>query len=266
MIDAPWRFAFASVTGTSHEGTNTPCQDTGECHLFRASSGEAVLVAVVSDGAGSAAQAQAGSRLACTFFTEAIEGLLAWGGEVRDITPEWVRLLLVRLQARIASEAATHDLTARAYACTLVAAVVGSNCAAFVQIGDGAIVIADESLAGAFECVFWPMKGEYANTTTFLTDPTSLESFQLSVVQRAIAELAVFTDGLEYLALQFHSRTPHGSFFQGIFQPLQATAVGFQPRLSQLLAAFLDSPRVNDRTDDDKTLVVASRRSPATPG
>ena len=58
-------------------------------------------------------------------------------------------------------------------------------------------------------------------------------------------------------ALPPAQRRPHAGFFAPLFSPLQTAE---RPdALVAPLRAFLESPRVCERTDDDKTLVLASR-------
>ncbi|MCA1636602.1 MAG: hypothetical protein LC802_23660, partial [Acidobacteria bacterium] len=44
------------------------------------------------------------------------------------------------------------------------------------------------------------------------------------------------------------------------FEWLRQAPEDRREKLSASLAAFLDSPKVNDCTDDDKTLILATRR------
>ncbi|MGL4552961.1 MAG: PP2C family serine/threonine-protein phosphatase, partial [Gemmataceae bacterium] len=63
-------------------------------------------------------------------------------------------------------------------------------------------------------------------------------------------------DGLQGLALHYATRTAHGPFFAPLFRALR----GADPEeLGDPMRAFLESPRVNGRTDDDKTLILAAR-------
>jgi hypothetical protein len=72
-----------------------------------------------------------------------------------------------------------------------------------------------------------------------------------------VDELALFTDGLQMLALHFASRSAHRPFFEPLFTTLREAA---NPEaLGGPLREFLDSPAVNERTEDDKTLVLAIR-------
>jgi hypothetical protein len=176
MIDWTWRFAFASVAGTSHLRIGAPCQDASECYVFHSLVGEPIMVGVVSDGAGTAECSADGARMACEFFVESIEGLLSHGGAVKDITPDWAHAWIRRFHVAVTSQAESIGLTSRAFACTIVAVVAGTDCAAVFHVGDGAVVAAEHCTPHEYKCISWPAKGEYANTTTFVTDPASLES------------------------------------------------------------------------------------------
>jgi hypothetical protein len=72
-------------------------------------------------------------------------------------------------------------------------------------------------------------------------------------------EAALLTDGLQTIALNYQQHTAYEPFFKGLFAPLRTAEEGCSRELSESLAAFLASPRVNEKTDDDKTLVLASR-------
>jgi len=169
---------------------------------------------------------------------------------------DWIR----RYQNEISLLAGVEGLELRDFACTLLAAVVDLNCALFIQIGDGAIVISSDEKPDEFCWVFWPQQGQYANTTNFLTDREAIDRFEHSPVNSRIDEVALFTDGLQSLALHYESRRAPGPFFRPMFSWLRPRAGGHCEDLSSSLASFLDSSRVNDCTDDDKTLILATRR------
>ena len=77
-----WRYALASVIGTSHGTAGTPCQDACDCRLFWEEGASPVLVAVVSDGAGSATRSQDGAAFACSLFVAEMESYFSKGGLV----------------------------------------------------------------------------------------------------------------------------------------------------------------------------------------
>jgi hypothetical protein len=73
------------------------------------------------------------------------------------------------------------------------------------------------------------------------------------------SDVALLTDGMERLALRFDSLTPHPPFFRPLFEALRATTN--VDALTEDLRQFLQSDSVQNKTDDDKTLVLASRIS-----
>ena len=78
-------------------------------------------------------------------------------------------------------------------------------------------------------------------------------------------EVAVLTDGLQKLALHYQSQTAHTPFFRPIFAWLRQAPDDYAEKFASSLAGYLDSPKVNECTDDDKTLVLATR-APAVAG
>jgi hypothetical protein len=248
-----WKLLFQSVRGTAHERSGQPCQDS--CRVRLRPTGEGpVLVAACADGAGSAAHADAGARLACQGVVRLILDDLRDGLRVarieKDTALSWYR----RLHEEIAAEAGRRGVEPGQLACTLLVAVVGETAAAFAQVGDGAIVVRE---GDDYQTVFWPQSGEYANTTNFITDPAFVDNLAFARLPAAVDELALFTDGLQMLALNFASRTVHLPFFLPMFRKLRDAAPG--EGLARALRSFLQSPAVNQRSDDDKTLVLATR-------
>jgi hypothetical protein len=104
----------------------------------------------------------------------------------------------------------------------------------------------------------WPAHGEYASSTYFVTDDPEP---QLRIVhtEGAFNDIAVFSDGIERLVLDFATRTAFNRFFDPIFQVLKNDLPGRNRPLSGSLRKYLDSKVVTDRTDDDKTLVLARK-------
>jgi protein phosphatase 2C-like protein len=104
----------------------------------------------------------------------------------------------------------------------------------------------------------WPEHGEYASTTFFITDdpePTCRVLFR----DESVDELALFSDGVEHLVLDFAAHTAFAPFFNKMFAPLHGSCTGRDRMLSRSLRRFLDGPSVCEKTDDDKTLILAKR-------
>jgi hypothetical protein len=143
----------------------------------------------------------------------------------------------------------------RNVACTALLVVVGPTSAVFAQLGDGAIVIGQGQ---DYRTIFWPEPTEYANATDFLTDDSFPEAMRFETLTDSIGEVAALTDGLQRVALDFTARTAYSGFFRPLFSELR-TAPDLES-LAEPFHKFLDSDRLNERTDDDKTLVLAVRR------
>ena len=174
------------------------------------------------------------------------------------MTEGFVEAWLTAFQEEIANLAESEELKPRAFACTILAAVVGEDHAAFLQVGDGAIVVSGADEPDDYCWVFWPQKGEYENMTVFATD-VCFDECEYDLGSNSIAEVAIFTDGIQRLALHIESQTVHLPFFRPMFDPLRSRPDDQVDGLSEMLASYLDSPQVNERVDDDKTLILATR-------
>jgi hypothetical protein len=70
----------------------------------------------------------------------------------------------------------------------------------------------------------------------------------------------VMSDGLTRLALKRPNNEPHPPFFKPLFAFVESSASSNDPaQANDALVEFLTSPRVCERTDDDKALVLALR-------
>jgi hypothetical protein len=252
--------AMASAVGTSHLAMGLPCQD---CHFhlcLNDAEGNPVAILVLADGAGSAARAETGAKLACHTFAKLVAEYISGGGRVesigRDLAARWITGVIYRLSLKSWDD----ELQPRDYACTLLAAICGEQATVFLQIGDGAIVVSD-GWTTTWRHVFWPQHGEFVNTTNFITSEDALEVMDFHVTREGIAEIALFSDGLENLLLNKAGRSVHAPFFDSMFPSVRrSTAEGEDPELSRALAMYLSTAPVNERTNDDKTLILASRR------
>jgi hypothetical protein len=241
-----WKCLGESLIGTAHVAAGLPCQDAHRLAVV-----EGVLIAVVADGAGSASRADTGAQTTCEFLREAVCRTLAEGVKPERMTVQgWFR----GARAELERVAGNHQVDLREMACTALLAVVGCEWALFAQLGDGAIVLPD---GDGFAPVFWPEPGEYVNVSDFLTDVAMEERLLVEVRPGSVEELALFTDGLQRLALDYGTRRGHPGFFGPLFAPLRA--IDDPEKLREPLRNILGSPRVNARTDDDKTLILATR-------
>jgi Protein phosphatase 2C len=254
-----WRYAYASVTGTSHEKNGSACQDAGSCRVVETSRGAPILLAIASDGAGSARRSAEGAAIAVELF------FAQFGAACRDdgmaaIDRRFVFAWLRRLRRKIAARAAAACMRSTDFACTTLGAVIADDRAVFFQIGDGAIVVSGRHDLGDYGWVFWPQHGEFANTTNCLTQRNAGRALEVEIYNGPIDDVAIFTDGIERLVLDLAGKAAHAPFFRPLFRWLAATKPPVQGETSPPLAQYLGSKQICDRTDDDKTLILATRR------
>jgi hypothetical protein len=237
-----------------------PCQDSHFHLTLNDAAGHPVTILVVSDGAGSASEAAIGSTLTCETFAKLVADYIAAGGLVENISRDLATRWLTGVVYRLSLKSWNEDKDTGDYACTLLAVICGEQATVFLQIGDGAIVISDGWTTG-WRHVFWPQHGEFANTTNFITSEDALEVMEFQKTAEPVAELALFTDGLENLVLHKANKTVHAPFFDSMFPSVRnSRAIGEDAGLSRALAQYLSTPKINERTNDDKTLILASRR------
>ena len=255
-----WCIIRASVQGISHAKTGQPCQDSS-------SVGEnapgGMLVAAVADGAGSAVLSADGSRIAACAATHRAVRLMAlhvkpfYEGVLEEILREAVHFARKALEA----EACRREKELREFATTLIVAIGAPKITGAAQIGDGAMVatgqgMPDNSEGGGYTLFSAPQRGEYANTTNFITSDNWKDSLDITTRYGGVSRLAMFTDGIQSIVLKAASdNAPHAPFFDPLFSWAEkqedADAAG------DSLAAFLSSPRVTARSDDDLTLLLA---------
>ncbi len=242
-----WRVIGASVQGVSHVKTGAPCQDAHAWMVLP----DRTLLAAVADGAGSAVLAEVGAQLAVQTALDCLQH--AWPAQDGDWQPFFTSALRAARQ-RLEQEAEARECGLRDLAATLIVVVVSDEVTISAHIGDGAAVLRDE--AGALHLLATPQSSEYVNETTFLVSADYLSAAQFTIWQGRAQYVALFSDGLQRLALQMPLGKPHAPFFAPLFQ----FAAQAGENADEQLAAFLRSPRITARADDDLTLVLAARK------
>jgi hypothetical protein len=250
-----WRVLSASVPGSSHLTRGVECQDFNSVSILP----DGTLIVVVCDGAGSATRAADGAALAARSSVEFLAQHLGrcgpadadgWKRALTDCLVH-VKSALVELADRQTDSGKATEYTE--FATTLLIAVVSSEWLATAQIGDGAIVSRGDS--GVLSVLTVQGESEYINETTFITSSDFLDRAHFHVESSAgVSGVSVLTDGMQLLALKYADNTAHAPFFASLFD------FAAQPDSSNSdLEDFLQSERVCERTDDDKTLVLAVR-------
>ncbi len=246
-----WRVVGASSTGTSHLADHRPCQDAHHLAL----GDEDTVVAAAADGAGSAPLGGDGAAIASQWAAELLAFQLAESHPTD--AADWDRLLvsvLARTRARLRHAAAARGVAPGDLATTLILSAITSDAVAVAQVGDGTAVV--RSTDGGLSVVAEVERAEYLNETVFLTSRGWRDDARTAVVDATdIDAVALLTDGLQLVALDLASGAPHAPFFEPLF-----AFAGDEANDPNELDTFLGSARIAERTDDDKTLVIAVRR------
>jgi hypothetical protein len=249
-----WRAVGASVVGTSHLSADRPCED---CHqVGNGGADEEVFFIVVADGAGSASEGLLGAEIA---VVETRQYCLRAFQDGVTLDERFARECAASVREKLINEAEYLRLLPRDVACTYLVLVAASDAAVAFQVGDGGIVVDSGS---GLELAIVSEEGEYANQTRFLSDEDSLQRLTVRAYSSPLQCAAVFSDGLQRLALDLTKGEPHEPFFRPFFTTLREVREDQVPALQPLLERFLSSTPVNERTDDDKTLVLAVRTRP----
>jgi len=250
-----WRVAAASVSGISHKASGQPCQDAYKVIRFNTHEGPEILGIFVADGAGSARFGREGAtatvEAAASFWEDHLRH------SVLKANAAVLGLFLLAVRSRLVSLAAKLDTSVRECACTFLNVLTFPDGVVTVKVGDGAIVL---DLGDGYEVASKPMSGEYANTTWFITDPEENLHGEGIVYEVPAMRVAVFTDGLQRLALDAMLLQANPIFFGRRFATLKAALPEQEEQLNPALKAWLASEGINRHSGDDKTLVLALLR------
>jgi hypothetical protein len=252
-----WKAIGQSAIGSSHITMNKDCEDAVQYRVINPGTDYETLIGFVSDGAGSAKYAAQASLLAVQIGCSIAE---SWVLEQKEIDENYFILLAEHVYDEFAALAKKAEVAINEYSCTLLGFVILPGQACFIQIGDGAIV--KNNGDGHFTPVWWPHNGEYQNTTVFLIDDPNFRNLKIKILTEQVKEVAVFSDGLQMLALNNETETVHQPFFKDFFKVLRmAHNEDHLSILNAKLDQYLSGSTINNRTDDDKTLLLATKLS-----
>jgi len=251
-----WNIAGAKVQGPSHVQTGTPCQDA---FVTQVSSDGQWVSLVVSDGAGSAARAEEGSKLVTQIFSEKlleIANLLNTrppGGWIND----YVIQQMVDVRELLRKKVGTDDI--KDFHCTLVASLVGPSGGFLIHIGDGSLIggtveegLSDpKSLHLKINVQSKPENGEYANETFFVTEKDWIKHLRITPIGK-VDWLLLATDGGCALCLKNES-SPQISNIEEMVQYLLKTP---EENRSKAIESWLGTDGAKQLSNDDKTFVI----------
>ena len=231
----------SSITGSYHKARNMPCQDN-----YKYKKTKSKIVAIVSDGAGSAKYGHIGAKIICNTmcdilinasFTDIKQKIIDAISIARD------KLTLHRFN-KTKDEQGLID-----FAATLVGVYYNNGKGLFFHIGDGAAIafMNDNSTT-----ISQPENGIFACETYFYTMEDWKDSLRFTNFKKA-NNLMLMTDGVTGFAFKNDYEDIETKFLYPINSFLQNT-----PNKSKALRALnntLSNPKASKINPDDKTLL-----------
>jgi hypothetical protein len=253
-IGQSWKAIAQSAIGTRHQSRGQSCQDHGAVLIQ-----PTIVFGAVADGAGSAQFSEIGATLAVNtalayLQTNLYKAILDTDPPTESEIQPLFEQMVTQVVEVLEQTAKDGDYPLRELGCTLLSFIATDHWLAAMQIGDGFIVVQSDAAAD-FKLLFEPDKGEFINETMFVTSQGALEQMQCCTYPWAPRFICAATDGLEKVAIRYQDWQPFAPFFKPLVDCLDLIAETDDQHT--YLRAFLESDRLNARTDDDKTLVIA---------
>lgn len=248
-----WQAVAGSAIGTKHISGGTPCQDYAAYQIILEGQ---VTIGAVADGMGSAAHSEIGSKMAVevAIYQLSLKNWLA-----KPITQSEAKVffnsLLNTVVDRLEQQAKTKNFSLKDLACTLLVFVATRNWLAAMQVGDGLIVARPKERSN-YQLLFQPDKGEYVNETTPVTSRNAAQKMKVDVWLGEYEFICAATDGIENISL-VKRQEPYDNFFKGLEEQIMRSGKT-QPEKEAELNEFLTSEKINQKTDDDKTILMVS--------
>ena len=257
----PVNVAGATRIGRRHEADGTTNQDSFQ---YRTVPDQQILVAAVSDGAGSAPKSQLGSSAAVLHAVNVTTDELVHNAPLEAALRSGFEAAMAAIH-RIAQRDRHHDVSG--YHATLVLTAWTPDGIAAIQVGDGAAIV---TTPDGPKMLTVPQQGEYANETYFITMPQATDIAFFNHTDEADG-LIIFTDGLQKQAVDFAHKRPHTEFINDAItasahEPAQPQSSirssswsSIQSSADLLLQEWLSKEQVAENNSDDSTIIVASR-------
>ena len=278
---AKWVIVGASVKGNGHIQSNMPCQDN---HMFE-SLNNGWGIAIVSDGAGSAAHSELGSKIVVSrgifHFKNLIEKEKWIAKQSLPTDIEWFQksyAVLKDIRNDVMMVAQKNNIDVKSLSATCLVVIYSPFGLLTVHIGDGRMGY--KSMFGEWKSMMTPHKGEEANQTIFLvSDFWSIPNYEMSgvlvpecrVIRENVKAFALMSDGCEntaWLCSALNSNT--GKYedrnlpFDKFFNPLEETLLTFdknsileEERQSKWYKFIESGTSGFTKEQDDKTMIYA---------
>lgn len=252
----------SSEIGTSHIKSGTPCQDASGIKTI----GSNIVIGVSSDGAGSAAMSEEGSKLVVEKSLKLAEEYIGKLQERKEthLVPSqkqveyFSQYLVQKLRDALKQRGEELKQPFKALACTLNLFITTPNWLIVVQVGDGFTVVYpsdNEKIPAGFHLVFKPNRGQFVNeVSAFITSRNVFKEIQSTVFEGYFPFILQASDGLDDVAIEFKDWKPYPNFFKTLWEQL----FSLPPQmLKKAVSQLLNSDSINKHTYDDKSLVIA---------
>jgi hypothetical protein len=258
-----WDLTKASVRGKSHVDGNIPNQDYVE---VLTSEDDAVVAAILCDGAGTSLWSHVGARTTCQVTALRLFeiGIRLRAGDLHESN---ARQAILRALESARTKLAVSGIPLSRFHCTVALCVIAGNRAFVGQIGDSGIL--RTTFAGvnstSRKLDFFPAgntlcfeldRGEYANETHFVTEEDWQQHLQFDAFDVSdLDALILMTDGAMDVA------TVRGAVFRGFLSNVVGKLLTLPAAAARdrSLAEWLSNPETHYATSDDKTMFVAIR-------
>lgn len=250
-----WQVVGCSAIGTKHITGGTPCQDAVDYEIIP---GDQIIIGAVSDGMGSASRSDVGSKLAVKTALSQMKSTRCWQNQPKndEQVQDIFYAVLGTVKAALKKEAEKGGYSVEDLDCTLLVFVATPNWLAAMQVGDGQIVVRPRD--GNYQLLFMPDKGEFINVTTPVTSSHALEEMQVCFKSGSYEFICAATDGIENISLvKREGWRPFERFFQPLEEQIMLSANSLADKVKEV-NDFLNSEQINQKTDDDKTLLLCA--------
>jgi hypothetical protein len=281
QVEPAWVVVGASVKGNGHIQTGMPCQDN---HVFESIS-NGWGIAIVSDGAGSAARSDMGSKILVSRGLAHFKNLIEKEGWIeKKILPSdmewWQKAYSVLKDVRndIIFFAQKNNIDLKDLSATCIFVIYSPYGLLTAHVGDGRMGY--KTMSNEWKSMMTPHKGNEANQTVFLvSDFWDIPNYTLSgvlvpetmVIRESVKAFVLMSDGCEntaWLCTTLNSESgiyyDRNIPFDRFFNPLEETLISFvhenvhQNERQEKWYRFLEKGTDGFvKEQDDKTMIFA---------